>query len=90
MKPSVILFDEPTANLDPENVSEVLDVIRDLINPQLLVVIASHEIRFIESIATRIIFMEGGEIIANEEKKDFFYKQENDRVANFLQSILSH
>jgi ABC-type polar amino acid transport system ATPase subunit len=90
MKPSIILFDEPTSALDPENVSEVLEAIRELSSPELLILIASHEIRFIQSLANRMIFMEAGEIIADENKKDFFYKQSDKRIATFLQSILSH
>ncbi len=91
MQPSAILFDEPTSALDPENVSEVLEVIRELANSnEIIIIIATHEIRFIQAVATRMIFMEKGEIIADQSKNDFFYKQENNRIADFLQSILSH
>ena len=90
MSPSVILFDEPTSALDPENVKEVLDVIKSVATEDVLIVIATHEIRFIKSIANRIIFMDDGHILLDTTKDIFFNEQKNERILNFLDVLLSH
>lgn len=90
MDPSIILFDEPTSALDPENVVEVLEIIRSIASDEIAMIIASHEIRFVKSIATRMIFMDDGRIIADEDKDEFFLYQKNERIITFLESLLSH
>lgn len=90
MEPSLLLFDEPTSALDPENVAEVLGVIKEIASDQISMVIASHEIRFVKSIATRMVFMDNGKIEVDTTKDEFFLLQENKRLVAFLEALLVH
>ena len=90
MDPSIILFDEPTSALDPENVSEVLDVIKSIATDEIGIIIVTHELRFIRSIANRMIFIDHGKIEVDMEKDDFFKLTVNKRINSFLESLLSH
>lgn len=90
MDSSVILFDEPTSALDPENVMEILDLIKSIASDEMSMMIVSHEIRFVKSIATKMLFMDHGKIIVNADKNDFFNAQKDERVMTFLESLLSH
>ena len=90
MDPSIILFDEPTSALDPENVSEVLDVIKSIATDEIGIIIVTHELRFIRSIANRMIFIDHGKIEVDMEKDDFFQLTSSKRINSFLESLLSH
>ena len=88
MQPEVMLFDEPTSALDPEMVGEVLDVIKGLVNTGMTSVIVTHEMGFAREVATRVIFMDGGRIIEENNPKDFFENPQNDRLKDFLSKVL--
>ncbi len=90
MDPSIILFDEPTSALDPENVIEVLDVIKSIATSEISIIIVTHELRFIKSVANRMIFIDHGKIEADMEKDAFFSLTSNKRITTFLESLLSH
>lgn len=87
MEPEIILFDEPTSALDPELVGEVLKVIREVAKDNSTMVIVTHEMSFAKEISDRIIFMDEGRIIANEPTDEFFDRQKNPRILNFIKSI---
>lgn len=86
MDPDIILFDEPTSALDPEMVGEVLDLIKDVANEGKTMIIVSHEMEFVRSVANRILFLENGKIIYDGDNKNFF-KNENKRINMFLKKI---
>lgn len=86
MDPDIILFDEPTSALDPEMIGEVLDLIKMVASENKTMIIVSHEISFVKSIANRILFLENGKIIFDGSNKDFF-KNKNDRIKAFLQKV---
>ena len=86
MDPDIILFDEPTSALDPEMVGEVLDLIKDVANEGKTMIIVSHEMEFVRSVANRILFLENGKIIYDGDNKNFF-KNENKRINLFLKKI---
>ena len=72
MKPDVMLFDEPTSALDPEMVGEVLNVMRDLARERMTMVVVTHEMGFAKEVATRVMFMDGGNFVEENEPKEFF------------------
>ena len=84
MNPEVILFDEPTSALDPEMVKEVQDLIKSLINKNIIIIIVSHEMNFIKTIATRVIFLEKGKIEFEGSPKELFENTTNERLKEFL------
>lgn len=86
MDPDIILFDEPTSALDPEMIGEVLDLIKMVASENKTMIIVSHEMSFVKSIASRILFLENGKIIFDGNNKDFF-KNKNDRIKAFLQKV---
>ena len=86
MDPDIILFDEPTSALDPEMVGEVLDLIKMVASENKTMIIVSHEISFVKSIANRILFLENGKIIFDGSNKEFF-NNKNDRIKAFLQKV---
>ena len=86
MDPDIILFDEPTSALDPEMIGEVLDLIKMVASENKTMIIVSHEMSFVKSIANRILFLENGKIIFDGNNKDFF-KNKNDRIKAFLQKV---
>ena len=86
MEPDIILFDEPTRALDPEMVGEVLDLIKMVASENKTMIIVSHEISFVKSIANRILFLENGKIIFDGSNKEFF-NNKNDRIKAFLQKV---
>ena len=88
MNPEVMLFDEPTSALDPEMVGEVLDVMKDLANNGMTMVVVTHEMGFAKEVATRIIFMDEGVIVEENNPKDFFETPENPRLKDFLSKVL--
>lgn len=88
MEPDVMLFDEPTSALDPEMVGEVLEVMRDLAKDNMTMVVVTHEMGFAREVATRVIFMEKGQIIEENEPKEFFESPHSQRLKEFLEKVL--
>lgn len=85
--PEVILFDEPTSALDPEWIKEVLAVIKDLANEGMTMVIVTHEMNFARSVSNRIIFMDKGKIVEENDPKSFFEAPRQERTKQFLHSF---
>ena len=90
MQPNIMLFDEPRSALDPEMISEVLDVIIDLAESGMTMLCVTHEMGFARKVADRVIFMDGGEIIEMNEPEEFFHHPQSERTKLFLSQILSH
>ncbi len=88
MKPNIMLFDEATSALDPEMVKEVLDVMISLAKDGMTMVVVTHEMGFAKSVAHRVLFMDEGEIIEENEPEAFFNTPQNDRTKMFLSQIL--
>ena len=88
MQPKILLFDEPTSSLDPEMVSEVLDVIKDLARTGVTMIIATHEMNFARSVADKIIFMDNGSIIEEGDPIQIFDNSQEERTQSFLNSVL--
>ncbi|MBP5855863.1 amino acid ABC transporter ATP-binding protein [Marivibrio halodurans] len=90
MNPRIMLFDEPTSALDPEMISEVLDTMIDLAQSGMTMICVTHEMGFARKVANRVIFMDGGEIIEQNEPEAFFNNPQNERTKLFLSQILNH
>lgn len=90
MNPKVMLFDEPTSALDPEMISEVLDVMVELAEDGMTMLCVTHEMGFAKKVANRVIFMDEGEIIEENEPASFFEKPQNERTKLFLSQIIQH
>ena len=90
MNPKVMLFDEPTSALDPEMIKEVLDVMVELAEDGMTMICVTHEMGFAKTVANRVLFMDGGEIIEENEPAAFFTKPRSERTKLFLSQILSH
>ncbi len=90
MKPKVMLFDEPTSALDPEMIKEVLDVMIELAQGGMTMLVVTHEMGFARTVANRVIFMDGGRIIEQNEPEEFFNHPQSDRTKLFLSQILAH
>jgi len=88
MAPKIMLFDEPTSSLDPEMVKEVLDVMVELAEEGLTMICVTHEMGFARSIADRVVFMDGGEIVEESPPDEFFSNPKMDRTQSFLEQIL--
>ncbi|MEY8394412.1 amino acid ABC transporter ATP-binding protein [Lachnospiraceae bacterium 45-P1] len=88
MKPDVMLFDEPTSALDPEMVGEVLSVMRDLAEEKMTMVVVTHEMGFAREVATRVMFMDEGYFVEENEPGEFFGHPKNERLKNFLSKVL--
>ncbi|WP_367142568.1 amino acid ABC transporter ATP-binding protein [Desulfobacula sp.] len=88
MKPNIMLFDEATSALDPEMVKEVLDVIINLAHDGMTMIVVTHEMGFAKSVAHRVLFMDEGEIIEENDPEEFFNNPQNDRTKLFLSQIL--
>jgi len=89
MNPKVMLFDEPTSSLDPEMIKEVLDVMIDLASEGMTMLIVTHEMGFARNVATRVIFMDDGTILEDEEPKKFFDNPKHERSKEFLYKVLN-
>ena len=87
--PKIMLFDEPTSALDPEMISEVLDVMVELAKEGITMICVTHEMGFAKKVADRIIFMDEGQIIEENEPEAFFNNPESNRLKLFLNQILS-
>ena len=90
MNPKIMLFDEPTSALDPEMIKEVLDVMIELAQSGMTMVCVTHEMGFAKTVANRVIFMDGGEIIEQNEPQAFFDNPQHERTQLFLSQILAH
>ena len=88
MKPDVMLFDEPTSALDPEMVGEVLNVMGELAKEHMTMVVVTHEMGFAREVATRVMFMDGGNFVEENEPKEFFSNPKNERLKAFLSKVL--
>jgi general L-amino acid transport system ATP-binding protein len=88
MNPQIMLFDEPTSALDPEMIKEVLDVMVELAVEGMTMLCVTHEMGFAKTVANRIIFMDGGEIIEENEPEVFFNNPQTERAQLFLSQIL--
>ncbi len=89
MNPKIMLFDEPTSALDPEMIKEVLDVMIELATEGITMICVTHEMGFAKTVASRIIFMDKGEIVEENNPSEFFNNPQWDRTQLFLQQILS-
>ena len=90
MNPKVMLFDEPTSALDPEMIKEVLEVMIELARSGMTMICVTHEMGFARTVANRVIFMDRGEIIEENEPEEFFKNPRSDRTKLFLSQILHH
>jgi len=90
MRPKIMLFDEPTSALDPEMIKEVLDVMVDLADTGMTMLVVTHEMGFARQVAHRVIFMDDGQIVEQNEPEPFFNNPQSDRTKLFLSQILSH
>jgi len=90
MNPKIMLFDEPTSALDPEMIKEVLDTMIGLAEEGMTMICVTHEMGFAKTVANRVIFMDGGEIIEENEPEQFFNHPRHDRTKLFLSQILAH
>ncbi|SES68081.1 amino acid ABC transporter ATP-binding protein [[Clostridium] polysaccharolyticum] len=88
MNPEVILFDEPTSALDPEMVGEVLALMKELAEDGMTMVVVTHEMGFAREAATRVLFMDGGNIQEENEPEEFFKNPKNERLKAFLSKVL--
>ena len=90
MQPKVMLFDEVTSALDPEMIKEVLDVMIELAESGMTMLVVTHEMGFARQVANRVIFMDAGEIVEENEPEEFFNNPKSDPTKLFLSQILSH
>ena len=88
MEPDVILFDEPTSALDPEMVGEVLEVMQDLAKEGMTMVVVTHEMGFAKEVASRVIFMDSGQIVEEGTPTEIFENPQSDRLKSFLAKVL--
>jgi general L-amino acid transport system ATP-binding protein len=88
MSPRIMLFDEPTSALDPEMIKEVLDVMVGLAEEGMTMLCVTHEMGFARQVANRVIFMDAGQIIEQNEPETFFSNPQHDRTKLFLSQIL--
>ena len=88
MEPEVMLFDEPTSALDPEMVGEVLDLIRELAQEGMTMLIVTHEMGFAREVSNRVLFMDDGCIMEQNEPHELFSHPQNPRLQNFLSKVL--
>jgi general L-amino acid transport system ATP-binding protein len=88
MSPKIMLFDEPTSALDPEMVKEVLEVMISLAESGMTMICVSHEMGFARQVANRVIFMDQGQIIEENEPEAFFSNPRHERTKLFLSQIL--
>jgi len=88
MSPDVMLFDEPTSALDPEMVGEVLDVMRELAEEGMTMVVVTHEMGFAREVATRVLFMDNGQIVEQNTPREFFTSPKNQRTIEFQSKVI--
>ncbi len=88
MNPDVLLFDEPTSALDPEMVGEVLNLMKELADEGMTMVVVTHEMGFARSVATRVLFMDGGVVAEQNDPETFFTNPQHPRLKEFLSQVL--
>lgn len=88
MNPRVMLFDEPTSALDPEMVGEVLEVMKELADSGMTMVVVTHEMGFAREVGTKVLFMDGGNIVEENTPKEFFGNPQSPRLQEFLSKVL--
>ena len=88
MNPDVMLFDEPTSALDPEMVGEVLDVMKQLAHEGMTMVVVTHEMGFAKEVGSRVIFMDEGKIVEENEPTAIFERPQSERLKSFLAKVL--
>ena len=88
MNPKIMLFDEPTSALDPEMIKEVLDVMVELADTGMTMIVVTHEMGFAKTIADRVIFMDEGDIVEENDPNAFFNNPQHERTKMFLSQIL--
>jgi len=84
MRPTLLLMDEPTSSLDPELVSEVLSTIKKIAEEGNTILLVTHEMNFVKNVASRVVFLENGNVVADGTPREIFYKPENERLKEFL------
>jgi general L-amino acid transport system ATP-binding protein len=89
MRPRIMLFDEPTSALDPEMIKEVLETMISLAEDGMTMIVVTHEMGFARKVANRVIFMDAGEIVEENDPESFFSKPKNERTKLFLSQILN-
>ncbi len=90
MQPKIMLFDEPTSALDPEMIKEVLDTMIELAEEGMTMICVTHEMGFAQAVANRVIFMDQGQIVEQNNPTDFFNNPKSERTKLFLSQILGH
>ena len=90
MQPKIMLFDEPTSALDPEMINEVLEVMTDLAKEGMTMMVVTHEMGFARRVASRVVFMDFGQVVEVQRPENFFAAPKSDRAKDFLSKILSH
>jgi len=90
MQPRIMLFDEPTSALDPEMIKEVLDTMIELAEEGMTMLCVTHEMGFARQVANRVIFMDAGQIVEQNEPEPFFNNPQSERTQLFLSQILGH
>lgn len=88
MNPDVMLFDEPTSALDPEMVGEVLDLMKDLAKEGMTMVVVTHEMGFAREVASRVLFMDGGQMVEQGTPQEVFDNPKSERLQSFLAKVL--
>ena len=90
MRPRIMLFDEVTSALDPEMIKEVLDTMIELAEEGMTMLVVTHEMGFARQVANRVIFMDQGQIVEQNEPEEFFGNPQSDRTKLFLSQVLGH
>ena len=88
MEPDIMLFDEPTSALDPELTGEVLRTMRELAEEHMTMLVVTHEMAFAREVASRVVFMDGGEILESRPSRELFASPEHPRTRAFLENML--
>ncbi len=88
MNPKVMLFDVPTSALDPEMVGEVLEVMKELAESGMTMVVVTHEMGFAREVGTKVVFMDGGNIVEENTPVEFFANPQSPRLQEFLSKVL--
>ena len=88
MEPDIMLFDEPTSALDPELTGEVLRTMRELAEEHMTMLVVTHEMAFAREVASRVVFMDGGEILESRPARELFASPEHPRTRAFLENML--
>lgn len=89
MNPKVLLFDEPTSALDPEMVGEVLQLMKDVASDGMTMVVVTHEMGFAREVATRVLFMDGGNIAEDSSSEEIFTNPKSPRLQQFLSAVIA-